>query len=326
MDELDRLIHILNGEEYHELLKNMYLAHKNSLNAKWQNIEDDTMVSYLKAYCVAMYMDIKDERQKELFIVSITLGYALLAICPAFIGQLNTAAAKMAELINTEVLDDLKELSKYSNHPIYKELSKSNKVIANIVKEQHRYLTIEEIKNGKYLKNGCNPTGYKITGKEIEMLDRAEKFKKLNVLAHLLYDEREIVKYKSDYNINNESEMLKKFLMPTHANNPEYDIIFKDGTIVNYFMGDIRIRPYKFQDVLTYTKLFYASHYEKMKEFFNVKENDISIDIAKQMVKSSFLNVIEMFYCLEDVYTKKMIDNSKEKVLKMKKLVEDYNL
>ena len=326
MDEIQRLINLLNKNEYTELLRNMYKKAKEMLKPKWQDIDDEIMLSYLKAYCVSMCLDIPEERQRGIFVVSIELGYAFVVVCSSFIDQLNTSEAKMSELVNAEVLDDFKDLSRYINHPIYKELSKSNKAIARIIKEYHKYLTIEEIKNGKYLHSECNPTGYKLTGNEIQMIDRANKFKNLNSLAHMLYDEKGIVKYNCDYNIHNEKEVLKKFLMPTNACNPEYDIIFEDGTIVNYFMGDIRIKPYKFQDVLTYTKLFYASHFNEMKDFFRVKDNKISADVATKMIKSSYVNISQMFYALEDVYTQKMIDNSKEEIVKMKRIVKEYNL
>jgi len=322
--DINDILNTLNSPDYEELIHNMYLCSEEIINDKWK--DEEKFTAYLKAYCIYEFLKTCDERQKGLFLLSLDLGFGFISVFTDFIEKINATEAKMADLINEDVLEDFKELSLYISNPIYKELSKSNKVIAKIIKEHHKYLTMEEIKSGKYLHSFCNPTGYKITGREIEMLDRARKFSKLNTLAHMLYDEKGLATYHCDHTIKNDKEILKKFLMNTSSNNPEYDIIFEDGTIINYFMGNIRVKPYNFQDVITYTKLFYAMHFVEMKEYFNIKDKQISVETAKQMVKSSFVNVIGMLYALEDVYTQKMIDDSKNELVKIKKIVKEYDL
>lgn len=327
MDE-SHILNALNSENYTELMSQMYSCSKDIINEKWQN--EDKFISYFKAYCVYEYLKISGDRQRGLFLLSLDLGFGLISIFTDFIEIVNATEAKMADLIYSDSLEIFKELTPYIKSPIYKELSKSDKVISQIIKDHHHYITMEEIKSGKYLNNGTNPTGYKITGREILYLDKAKDYEKLNRLAHLYYDEKGVLLYTCNPDIDDNKDIfnkfLKNFLLNTNSNNPEYDIIFDNGTIVNYFMGDIRVKPYNFQNVLTYTKLFYAAHFNDMKKFFNVKEDKITPEIAKQMVKSSFVNVISMLHSLEDVYTQKMIDNSKDELVKIKKIVKDYDL
>ena len=330
MDELDKLIDILNTEEKNELMHEMYQTAKDMLDRRWHNIDEEDMLSYIKAYCIYLYLNMDDERQKGLYLLAIEMNFAFIGIFSAFVDKMNAIKARMSDLKDKNVLESLKLLYKYINDPKYEELSKSNFEIADMIKDYHGYFTIDEIKSGKYLYDKNNPLGYQLTGREIEIIDRTKKYYQLNQLAHMLYDEEGIYHYYCDKNIYSNEEILKRFIVDTNKENPQYEIVFDDGIILDYVMGNIWIKPYKFNHVLTYTKLFYVKNYDSMRDYYysilHIKPETLPKTIKKQMIMSSFMNVIKMFYALEDVYSQKMINDSKEDFVKIKRIVKDYDL
>ena len=116
---------------------------------------------------------------------------------------------------------------------------------------------------------------------------------------------------------------MNRFAIHTNKENPLFKIVFEDGTIVEYILGDFRVLPYKFQDILQITKCLIVEE---------LKENDI-YDIEKmdkrelgEEIKNKSNRAISLLNLLREVYTKKMIETANRKVEDIKQLVKEYKL
>ncbi len=331
MEDVQRLIDILDEYEYLvdangiNYIHMLYEEYKEKLSSKFQNEDEYTFFSYLKAYFIYEYLK-KDDRQKELFIVTLEKGIGYKSTFKEFIEKINAIDATPFELTDKEVLDRLAELRIQSNESIYRELSKSNKEIAKIIKKNYNYYTIDEIKEGKSLRIGNKE--YKLSNEEIEIIDGVKKNFQLNQFAHMVYDEKGYFCYECDSEIHNDDEVLKRFLVNTNRNNPEIKIIYSDGKIVDYYNGYIRLKPYNFKDIVEYTKLYYTENYEELKRFQQdrFKTKTMSYKVGKSMICLSFEKAISILDGLEDIYTKKTIEEAKEEFTKLKKIVKEYDL
>ena len=324
----EKLIELLNREDYTAIMTEMYSSIKVCLNEELRKIDDETMVSYLKAYCVYCCDNKSSARLQELYLFSLNMGFALVGVLSEFVDQMNAMTAKIAEPVNKERIDDLERLLKYKDDNIYKELSKSDKTITQMIKKVGCYITIKELKKGTYQKRD----NYTISEEEIKAIEKVKQHPELNQLAHSLYDEKTAYSYKPNHEIKDDDDILKKFLIYTNKNNPQYNIVFNDGTIVNYFEGEIRVKPYKMQHILLFTKLFYAANHNSMKKFYMIIDNVADTDFSEpsklgaELLVSSISNVLIILRSLEEIYTKKMIDNSKEMFVKLKKITKEYDL
>lgn len=323
-----RLLKTLTSDETKEKLLEIYDVFKDSFKGELQSFDRDTIIMYIKAYCIDIFDNIKDENFKLRYVMAMEIGLPLPNIFNEFVEKMNATAAKIAEPIHIEEKDEITYLIQYKNTKIYKELSKSDKEISSIIKECAGYYTINELRNHKYM---INFRGYIFTQEELDIIEKTKKFPQLNQFAHTIYDEKVENHYECNHSINGEDDELKRFLVNTNKSNPKYEIIFEDGTIIEYYKGDIRVKPYTFKQILELTKLFCSAYYDEMKIFyenmFNIDDSkETSYQIGRQMIRNSFVNVRMMIDYLGEIYTKKMIDDSKKKLIKIKEIADEYDL
>lgn len=357
--ETPGIVRLLKTALYERILRIAYIEEKHNLHEDFQDIDEDLMISHIKAYIIKAYEDIEEEVERELFldlirepgimengIIDVTIFHTLIR---EFIRSLNSLKSNIGDRVNKSVIYNFKELERYKTTSIYKGLRKSNSKIAQIIKDYHGYFTLKELKE----KANEEPIGkgiykeYIISEEELKIIEAVKECPSLNQISHLLYDTRKNCEFHCDHEIRSDSDIFKKLLVYTKKDNPRFNIIFEDGTIVCYNEGDIRIRPYNFKHLLKYTKLYFAKNYDYM---LNIYENPLTInfnidselfefgptieptnieankeEIARQMIINSSNHVLDMLIDYEDIYTKKIIDDSKKELVKIKEITKKYD-
>ena len=333
MKKYPKIIDALKDKNNKEIITSYYKDLKEYLNKEFQEMDDSLLVSYLMAHIVNLY-EAEDDLGKQIFINRINNGFTIIDFMNDFVDKINGSKAELGDRVKPEVIPELMELKNYKATDVYKELSKSNKEIAKLIKEKHGYFTMSELK--KKAKEEP-PEGvfkpYIISEDELHIIECTKEYGVFNQLAHLLYDEKKGYRYCCDHEINCEEDELKRLLVNTKHNNPRFDILFNDGTIIEYYRGDIRKKPYNFKQVVILTKLYYAKNYKEMKEkyekamYISSTNNDsVSYQLGRNMVIDSFLKVIDLLDAYEEVYTRKMIDDSKKEFIKIQETAKKYNL
>ena len=334
--EIPNIVKLVKNKAYSSMISAAYREEKRFLHEDFQDIDDDLMISHAKAYMVGRYLELNNDREREHFLDIIRSGILIIGLIDDFIKSLNAMKSKIGDHVHDDILYDLKALEKYKDTDMYKKLSKGNNRIASIIKEYHGYVTLKELKEkchdepliiGDYKE-------YIISEEEIKIIEATKNHPLPNQIAHLLFDYRKNNDYRCDHKINNDNEVLKNLLVNTKQNSPRYDIIFEDGTIVNYNEGDIRIRPYNFKQVLRYTKLYFVQNFDEMYEVYTQSSNIFyrgdakppMAEIERQMILNSFVNVLSLLIDYEDIYTKRTIEDSKKNLVKIKEIAKKYDL
>lgn len=327
------ILNLLNDKEFQRTLVGTYKCLKTSLREELQDVEDSIIISYLKAYIIYEYEKIEDIEEKREFITSLEESSSQ-ELYNNFIESINGIMAKMGDLVDPEVLLDLRELLPYKSDEIYKELSKDNKSIAKIIAKKHGYHSIKSLK--KRAEENPNVKSYFehiISEEELKIIDYAkEGFFFPNYIAHMLFDEKSYF-YHCDHNINNDSEILKNAILNTNEDNPRLDIVYPDGIIVEYHMGDIRIKRYTFHQIVEFTKLYLAKNFSEILSQYESPNCPViygaPIDtnkLATNMILNSFVIVQDMLEAYNDVYTQKKIDEYKKIYTMLKETSKKYNL
>lgn len=227
--------------------------------------------------------------------------------------------AKIGDVIEKDYFKQISDIIDYQDEPLYNDLSKYNGAIVNFIKKNHFYYSIKQIKRGNYETAG----NYRLSQKEIRMIENVKMIGPINKIIHDNYDTNDFLWTCCDFDEIPEDSVLKRFAFHTDKGNPLFKIVFENGTIVEYFYGDFRVPSYKFQSLVTLTKLNIVKIFE---------ENDIydieSLEKEKliQIVKSAANISQATLNTLEEVYTRKMIDDSKKELDDIKELVKEYNL
>ena len=328
MENMD-IIQLMNDPNVQNIIRGTYEGVKSYLKEEFQNMDDDEMISYAKAYIINEYNKITNKYEKKNFMLDVVQGYRIIEGMDNFIKSMNGTTAKMGELVRKDVVDELKELENYKYTDVYKILSKDNKKIA----EYHGYVSIKRLKKNAEESNGKKSYfEYILSKEEINIIENTKKYYIPNQIAHMLFDEKLSPYYSCDHTIYNEKEVLKNLLVSTNENSPRYDIVFEDGRIVEYNMGDIRVKPYTFKQVVEYTKLYMAKNFYDMLEYYENPINTLCMNTStpeqkgRQMLINSYTYVLGILTEYEDIYTQKMIDDAKEDLIKMKETAKQYHL
>ena len=327
------ILNLLNNKDFQNTLIGTYRCLKTSLRKELQDIEDNIIISYLKSYIMYEYEKIEDDRERVDFITSLKESSSQ-ALYNSFVESINGTIANMGDLVDPQVVLELRELLPYKNDDIYKELSKDNKTISKIIAEKHGYLSIKSLK--KKAKENPNVKSYFehiISEEEIRIIDYAkEDFFFPNYIAHMLFDEKTYFYY-CDCNVNGDSEILKNAILNTNENNPRLDIVYPDGIIVEYHMGEIRVKRYTFHQVVEFTKLYLAKNFSDILSQYENPNCPViygaQIDtkkLATSMILNAFIIVQDMLEAYNDIYTQKKIDEYKKIYTILKETSEKYNL
>ena len=327
------IVDLLKTQLFDDIIHLAYIKSKKYLHDDFQDLDDDLMVSHVKAFIVMVHNSLDDDLEKEEFIngiQNVVKGPTMIHILVRdFIGNVNSLKSKIGDFVDKSIIEVMKELDNYKCTEVYKTLSKGNNQIASIIKNAHGYLTIKELK--EHCHDEQIDEKYVISEEEIKIIEIAKKYPHSNQLAHLLFDDKKDLDYYCDHEINGEKDALKHLLISTNKQNPKYDIVFEDGTIACYNEGYIRIRSYNFKHVLKYTKLYFAKNYDKLLSFINDPMNAMLFDIDSPDKKGAYLITQSTLYVrvllssYETVYTRKMIEDSKKRLDEVKKLTKKYD-
>lgn len=334
MDKFNEFLELLNSDKIMSEMYKYFFDREYEFTPKWRN--QNKFVSYLKAYYVDRYNSVTDDL-KEILLNGLKDGLLNYGVVESFISTINGSEAKQNDNIEGVSILEFKEVFSYKEDYLYDELSNDNEWIAGFIKESLGLITLKELKEGNYLVMD----NYKLDKEEIKTIENAKLVRPYINVIHSLYDEfkdgldeRTVCNYSAI-----EDEVLRNLAFHTDRNNPEYDILFNDGTIINYYSGDIRIYPVNFMFIVEYIKCIFIENYYSNDEdsTFNYLANQYEIDtdvpfesMDEDLYESLFKIAIDMaegtIYSLGQIYSKRMIEKSKVDIENMKKLVKKYKL
>lgn len=330
---MEDIIKLLNDPEVEKSIRGIYRIVSTNLKDEFRCIDEDTMISYAKAYLIHEYNSIENKYDKKHFLVEIKKAI-IYPVLDNFIRSLNGSIAKPGELVKKYVVGEIKELEDARDTEIYRILSQDNKYIAKIIAKYHGFHTINYFKKRAEENKGVQSyIEHIIPEEELKIIEATKNYPIPNQIAHMLYDVKRNIYYYCDYTINGEDEKLKNLLVSTKQENPRFEIVFEDGTIVEYNMGGIRIKPYTFKQLVRYTKLFFAKEFDELletHESYNqptVLGTPVSNDKkGKDMLLDAYTNVRNMFEDYDNIYTQKMIDGYKKELILLKETSKKYHL
>ena len=275
--------------------------------------------SALRGLFIDEYITAKDTTEMN-YIMQAALNSDIYAVdATGIFKTVEATKAKPGEVVEIDYVKESINITEFQDEPLYDDISKYNNIIANIIKKEQCFYSLKQIKMGNYV----GPRNYRISPKEIRTIENVKMIKPINKIIHDLYDVTGVFYNYCEYNDIPQNSVLKKFAFHTNKENPLFKIVFEDGTIVEYLMGDLRVLSYNFKDLLVLTKLHMVQE---------LQQNDIyDIDL---LPKEDFINLVlfssnrskGVLNALEDVYTKRMIESSKRELEGIKELVKEYNL
>lgn len=332
--EREEFIQFLNTGNTQNRIAGLYQCVKEHLKPEFQELDDEIMISYLKSFILIEYDSITNKYEKKKFAIDIKQGCFQLLL-EKFIKSINGSTAKMGDIVNKEVIVELKELLKYKDREIYKKLSTVNRKISKIIADYQGFLSINYLKKKAEENKGVKSYfEHIISEEELKIIEKTKEVDFLqNQIAHMLYDEKDYYYYYCNPNINSEEDTLKCLLISTNENNPRFNIVFDDGIIMEYHMGYIRMKRYTFKQVVEYTKLYFTKNFDQMLKDYTNQNNNILYGapmtkekLIRDMLINSYTYVRDMLDAYDDIYTQKMINDSKKELTKIKKTAKQYHL
>lgn len=324
------IIEALNDPEIERSIRGIYRIVSTHLKDEFKTIDEDTMVSYAKAYLINEYNEISNKYEKKHFIVEMKQG-VIYPQLDNFIRVLNGTVAKPGELVKKYVVNELKDLKEYKDTEVYRILSHNNRYIAREIAKYHGFHTLAYFKR-KTAENPGVQSYYEhiIPEEELKIIEATKNYPMPNQIAHTLYDVRSSIYYYCDHTINEEGEELKNLLVSTKQENPRFEIVFPDSTIVEYNNGDIRIKPYTFKQLVEFTKLYFAMDFNGLLEIYE-SDNQLGTNVSNEkkgrdMLIDAYTIVRNLFVDYEDIYTQKMIDGYKKELVLIKENSKKYHL
>jgi len=330
---MEEIIKALNDPEIERNIRGIYRIVSTNLKDEFKSVDEDTMVSYAKAYLINEYNSIDNKYERKHFITELKQGIVYPQL-EYFIRSINGTIAKPGELVNKHIIEEIKGLEEAKDTEVYRILSHNNKYIAREIARYHGFHSINYFKKRAEENKGIQSyLEHIISEEELKTIEATKKYPIPNQIAHMLYDVRSSVYYYCDHSINGDEEELKNLLVSTKQENPRFEIVFKDGTIVEYNMGDIRIKPYTFKQLVEYTKLYFAKEFEGLLETYEDYNRPTALGTpvsnekkGKDMLLDSYTVVRNMFIEYEDIYTQKMIDEYKKELVLIKETSKKYHL
>ncbi len=335
MNILRAFIKQLNSRVVEELLLDYYYENADAINSKYR--DEKKFIAYLKAFYIEKFLSYPPELQRIL-IDQLQDGNLNTSVVENFIDVINGSEAKVEENIDGISLSDFIDLYAYRDDPIYDLLSEKDEYIFNLIRDINGFVTLDELKSGNYV----FPDNYRLDSKEITMLEKSNLLREIINWAHINFDQ-----YSDELDGRTlcnfdliEDETIRSIVPHTNKDNPEIEIVLPDGTIVNYFKGDIRFYPLSFKALAEYIKLTFIDNYYngdenpflKMKLFNDgICLDDVNID---EMTREQFEILLtyatdmatDAIRSLTNIYSKKMISDAKDKVKTLKTLVYKYKL
>lgn len=335
MSELRIFINLLNSNKVEEMLYEYYLVHEDNLSERWQ--DEERFTRYLKAFYVERFNNAPQEI-KSLLIEELKDEDLNVGVVESFVEIIRSSEATVRSTIDGADSSELQELEELNEDAVYEKLDDMHDWVRGLVIEHNNFLTIEQLKSGQYFL----PMGYRLDEHEIRMIECSRYMIPVINLVHMHYDvlsdafdETTTCDYSSI-----EDDVLRSIIPHTDKDNPEVDVILDDGTMVNYYKGDIRIYPCTFSKLVYYIKLMFVDNYyngesNPLLKLVLEEEDSTCLDtdfdeMTEEQFERLFQFAIDMTtdICksLMHVYSKKMIKESKKKVKELRELAIKYNL
>ena len=330
MYNMEKLLEVLNSKEFIEYAKERYESKEHLMYDEWKNF--NVFVRCLKATYVENFLKADTEKKKEYIILSIPMHHIESDYVLSVIETLNTSVSSVNDPRNKKDIAYLKKIQQYEKDPMFDVLSERDEEIEMYAVMLNSFVYLDDLEEGIYTID----TDYRFSDEEIETIKKAVMFPDFNNIMHALYDEDDGINKATSSFDKIEDEALKKLVFHTNKKNPEFEIICEDGTIVNYHLGDIRIKPFKMEDVIKFTKLAFISQYHNGPEseiggFLvgsvdqNIDPFNMSTEEFEENIGSAFYEVYGRLYGLDEIYSKKMIDNAQDEIKTIQKIIKKYN-
>jgi len=317
MNNINELIKNLKSDEFTEAAEESYLFL--SADKEEPTVRFEEYLSALKGLFVDKFITAIDTDEMN-YIMNAAKNSDIYAVdANSVFKLLETTKAKMGDVIEKDYFKQMMEITEYKYEPMYDDLSKYNNIITNIIRKSLCFHGIKQIKMGNYKA----PGDYRLSQKEIRMLENVKMIGPINRIIHDLYDNEGIFWSYCEYDEIPEDSVLKRFAFHADKPNPLFKIVFEDGTIVEYIEGDPRVLSYKFNDLVALTKLNIVEDLEE-NNIYDINSLEIQDFVAEALLAVSRANNI--LSTLEDVYTKRMIETSQRELEGIKELVKEYNL
>ena len=318
MNTIKDLIKNLKTKEFIEKTEELYKSYNSG--KEHPKVSFDEYLSAVKGKFIDIYIAATDEDDMNYIIDAAKKNDISAVDAEGVFKKIEATKSQTGELVAKDYLEKtINTMSEYQYETLYEDLSKYNGFISSIIKKHQTYYDIRKIKYGDYE----GPVNYRLSQNEIKLIEHVKMIGPINRIMHELYDVEGILWPYCEYEDIPEDSILKRFAFHTDESNPLFKIIFEDGTIVEYLFGDLRVLPYKYQDMITLTKLYMTKE---------LQDNDIfdTTSIPKEdfimLVRISANRSQAILNTLSTVYTKRMIDDSKKEIEGIKELVKEYNL
>lgn len=317
MSKIHDLIRDLKSEEFFDAAKESYYFL--TCDKENPNVTIEEYVSALRGLFMDEFITAKDDTEMSFITYAAKCSDIYAVDANSIYKLLETSKATLGEVIEKDYLAQITNLSEYAEDPLYKDISEYNSDISKLIRRTQFYYSINQIKKGNYK----GPMDYRLSQKEIRTIENVKFIRPINKMIHDFYDEEGVAFKYCAYNKIPEDSILKRFAFHTDEDNPLFDIVFEDGTIVEYLCGDLRVLSYKFQELVVLTKLYFV---QSLKESGVIDIDSLNREQLIEEVQSAAHTAENVLKIQDEVYTKKMIDTSKKNLENIKRLVKEYNL
>lgn len=318
---VSELINALNSDKIGEMLYSYYWDNEGMLKPLWRCPKKFT--KYLKAYYLKLYLTSEKEKQDTIY-NEIIDGNINVAVNYKFMNQIVASQANTTENIDFVSPKELTFLEDYEDDPLFDELSDDDDNIRNYVLKSEKIIQFDDLLTGEYIPID----DYVISKEELATIEKIKDFPELSDIAHEV-----------------SGELVDERVIINHPNkkNPQYGILFEDGTIVIYYNGDIRVLKMKLDEIIRYVKLQFIDYYYNAEDdgiFQTMVENYENFDFedAKQplvdmnnytydvMLAISSEFVISTIMSLHQTFSTKMIKEGKEFVESLGEHILHYHI
>ena len=317
MADIKELIKALKSEEFNLSAKESYYSLTAENEESKVNFEEYLLA--LKGSFINMYISAISKEEID-NIIDAAQNSDIYAVDAGGIFKLVEATkAKIGDLIYKNFQNKIEEILDYREDSLYEYLENYNLDIVKYIKKNSFYHTINQIKKGNYMVANT----HRLSQEEIKMIENVKMIGPINRIIHANYDVSDYIWPHCEYEEIPDDSILKKFAFHTDKKTPLFRIIFKDGTIVEYFNGDPRVLSYNFQLMLILTKsnIVKCLRENDIDDIESLSPNELRTVLDYAMYSSEvFLNTVGT------VYTREMIDDSKKRLENINVLVKEYNL
>ncbi len=321
MERIKKLIEALNSDKITGMLHEYYEANDYALKPKWKCSKRFT--KYLKAYYLKCFLEAEKEKRDIIF-NEIIDGNINVAINNNFLKAVMASEANTSENIDYVDPKELLFLDDYLDDDLYEELSDNDDDIRDYILKSEKIITFDDLVNGSY-----EPIDdYVISNEEIATIEKFKELPELSFIAH---------------EINGEEIDERVIVYQPNKKNPQYGILFEDGTIIIYYNGDIRVLKFKIEDIVKYVKLQFIDYWYNASEdniFWTMVEGYENFDFDDAKLPLNEMNeytydvllaiasetTISTILSLHQNYSKKMIRDGQKLLDKLGEHILHYHI